>query len=217
MARMKRISKLWIVLGMVYAAFIAWHEPLRTPLSEDEVRAAFGGQYAQIRQSQDEQALAFLDFFLTDDGRPFFMVNLNALPKQTPDVEEAARQYGTFMMTQLLPRASYPVMSTDVITGLTNSLGADLTPFERLVVVRYRSRRDFLEIVASSEFRQEVRKKGASLDGWYSAPSTIGPTLSPPVLALCFLLFVGVIGTLRARPRSHANGQRNDPDASRRL
>ena len=213
---MRRISTLWIGLVSVYVALIAWHQPLRGPLSEDEVRAAFGGQYAQIRQSEDAQARAFLDFFLTDDGRPFFMVNLNALPEQTPEVEEAARQYGSFMMLRLLPRASYPVMSTDVIAGLTNSLGTDLSPFDRLVVVRYRSRRDFLEIVATSEFRQEVGNKGASLDGWYSAPSTIGPTFSLPVAALCVLLLVGVIGTLRARHGANMNSLRSGFDATRK-
>lgn len=209
MIRLMRISKLWIGLAIVYAALIAWHQPLRGPLSEAEVRAAFGGQYEQMLQNEAAQARAFLDFFLTDDGRPFFMVNLNALPEQTPDVEDAARQYGSFMMLQLLPRASYPVMSTDVIAGLTNSLGVDLTPFDRLVVVRYRSRRDFLEIVATSAFRQEVGNKGASLDGWYSAPSTIGPTLSFPVVTLCFLMLIGLMGTLRARNAAHARSQRS--------
>ncbi|MEM9230751.1 MAG: hypothetical protein AAGB10_14210 [Pseudomonadota bacterium] len=213
---MRRISTLWLGLVLVYAALIAWHQPLRGPLSEDEVRAAFGGQYAQIRQGEDEQARAFLDFFLSDDGRSFFMVNLNALPEQTPDVEEADRRYGTFMITQLVPRASYPVMSTDIITSLNNSLGVDLAPFERLVVVRYRSRRDFLEIVVSSEFRQEIGNKKASLDGWYSAPSTVGPTFSLPVMALCVLLFVGLVGTLRGRQRAHTNSHHNGFDATRR-
>ncbi|MEO1700560.1 MAG: hypothetical protein AAFR71_00790 [Pseudomonadota bacterium] len=209
---MRRISTLWLGLVLVYAALLAWHQPLRAPLSEDEVQAAFGGQYAQMRQSEDAQARAFLDFFLTDDGRPFFMVNLDALPEQTPEVEEAARQYGIYMIGQLVSRASYPVMSTDIITSLTNSLEVDLAPFERLVVVRYRSRRDFLEIVASPQFRQELRNKGVSLDGWYSAPSTIGPTLSLPVMALCLLMLIGLIGTLWACNTSHARSLRNGSD-----
>lgn len=215
MIRLTRITKLWIGLGMAYAPLIAWHQPLRGPLTEADVRAAFGGRYEQMRQSEDAQARAFLDFFLTDDGRPFFMVNMNALPEQTPDVEDAARQYGSFIMLRLLPSASYPVMSTDVITGLTNSLGVDLAPFDRLVVVRYRSRRDFLEIVATSEFRREVGSKGASLDGWYSAPSIIGPTLSLPVVTLCFLMLIGLIGTLRTQNAAHSRSRRGafDPAA----
>ncbi|MEO1292712.1 MAG: hypothetical protein AAFV62_07775 [Pseudomonadota bacterium] len=198
MTRRMRISRLWLGLGVVYAAFIAWHQPLRGPLSEDEVRATLGAQYAQIRESEDTEIRAFLDFFLTDDGRPFFMVNMNALPEQTPAVQKAARRYGSFMIPRLVLRASYPVMSTDIITSLNNSLGVDLAPVERLILVRYRSRRDFLEVVASAEFRHELRNKEASLDGWYAAPSTIGPLLSLPVIGLCVLLSIGVIGTLRA-------------------
>ncbi|MEL7115979.1 MAG: hypothetical protein AAGP08_10370 [Pseudomonadota bacterium] len=196
---MRRASVIKLALVVAYAALIAWHQPLRGPLSEDEVRAAFGAQFAQIRQSEDAEAQAFLGFFLEDDGRAFFMVNLNALPEQTPEVKTAARQYGLFMMTRLLPRASYPVMSTDVITSLTNSLAANLAPFERVVVVRYRSRRDFLEIVTSPAFRQELSNKTASLDGWSSAPSTAGPLFSLPVFVLLLMLLVPAL--YRSIPR----------------
>lgn len=213
---MRRLLTLWLGLVLVYAALIAWHQPLRGPLDEDEVRAAFGGQYAQMRQSKDAQAQAILGFFLNDDGRPFFMVNLNAVPEQTPEVKAAARDYGTFMLAQLLPRASYPVLSTDIVAGLSNSLGDDLTRIDHVVVVRYRSRRDFLEVVASSEFQQKFASKGASLEGWYAAPSTTGATLSLPVMALCVLLLLGVVGTLRARHRAHANNQGSGFDATRR-
>lgn len=213
---MRRISTLWFGLVLVYAALIAWHQPLRGPLSEDEVRAALDGQFTLIERADDAQAEAFLDFFLNDDGRPFFMVNLNAVPEQTPEVKAAAREYGTFMLPQLLSRASYPVLSTDIVLGLTNSLGDDLTRIDHVVVVRYRSRRDFLEVVSSSEFQQKFASKGASLEGWYAAPSTTGATLSLPVMALCVLLLLGVVGTLRARHRAHANNQGSGFDATRR-
>jgi hypothetical protein len=187
---MPRAFVIKLVLVAAYAALIAWHQPLRGPLSEDEVRAAFGPQYALIRQSEDAEVQAFLEFFLSDDGRPFFMVNMNALPEQTPEVKTAARHYGLYMMSRLLPRASYPVMSTDIITNLTNSLDADPAPFEQLVVVRYRSRRDFLEIVSTPAFREELSNKTASLDGWSSAPSTAGPLFSLPAIALLLMLLV---------------------------
>lgn len=201
MIRLTRISKLWIGLGMVYAALIAWHQPLRGPLTEADVRAAFGGQYEQMRRSEDAQARAFLDFFLTDDGRPFFMVNLNALPDETAESLEAAHAYGTFMAPRLLARASYPVLTTDVIVGLTNTLGPGVENADRLVVVRYRSRRDFLNIISTPEFRAAVEDKSISLDGWYSAPSSVGPTVSVPLLAMIVLIAVGGVGTALARRR----------------
>jgi hypothetical protein len=198
---MRRIRTIWIGLAVVYAALLAWHQPLRGPLSEDEVRMAFGVQYEEMRLSEDAQARAFLDFFLNDDGRPFHMVNLNALPERTAETDEAAQAYGTFMAPRLLARASYPVLTTDVIVGLTNTLGPGVENADRLVVVRYRSRRDFLNIISTPEFRAAVEDKSISLDGWYSAPASIGPTLSVPLLALSVLIAVGGVGTALARRR----------------
>ncbi len=196
---MWRVARVWIGVGLIYATILAWHQPLRGPLGEDEVRAAFGPRFDQMQASGDPQAAALLAFFLTDDGKPFFMVNLNALPDPTADTAGAARRHGTFMGARLLPRASYPVLSTNVIGALTNSLDADLGPFDRLVVVRYRSRRDFLAIIATPAFRDAVDDKALSLEGWYSAPAAIGPTVSLPLSAFALLLMIGVATTIRVQ------------------
>jgi hypothetical protein len=198
---MGRIWIIWTGLAVVYAALLAWHQPMRGPLSEDEVRTAFAAQYAQMRVSEDAQARAFLDFFLNDDGRPFYMVNFNALPERSPETDEAAQTYGAFMAPRLLARASYPVLSTNVIVGLTNTLGPGFDNAERLVVVRYRSRRDFMKIISTPEFREALQHKSASLEGWYSAPSTAAATVSVPLLALIALTVIGGLGTLVERRR----------------
>ena len=195
---MKRIVIIWIGLAFVYAGFIAWHQPLRGPLTETEVRTAFGDFFDTLDQNEVAGAEVFLDFFLSDDGAPFYMVNLDALPSRTPQVEAAEREYGSFMIPRLLSRASYPVLSTDVIMGLSNSLGGDVAPFDRVVVVRYRSRRDFMHVVATSTFRDQLQYKVASLDGWYSAPSTMSPMINPPLLLLILLLVIGVARTRKA-------------------
>ena len=212
---MRPIRTIWIGLAILYAALLAWHQPLLGPLSEDEVRAAFGAQYTQMRVSEDAQVRAFLDFFLSDDGHPFFMVNLDALPEPSEDTDQAARTYGAFMVPRLLARASYPVLSTDVMVGLVNSLGPGIDNAERLVVVRYRSRRDFLNIISTPDFREAVQHKFASLEGWYTAPSTIATPLSLPVLWLGFLLLSGILGTLWLRRPSKAQRQRGTVDMAR--
>lgn len=174
MKKLARNTSYWLGLGAICASLFAWHEPMRGPLTEAEIRAAFGPQFDLMQSEQDPQATAFLDFFLSDDGRPFHMVNLNALPEPSAEVDEAARRYGSFMGPRLLVRASYPVLTTDIIAGLNNTLGPGLENAERVVVVRYRSRRDFLNIITTPEFRDAVGQKAASLDGWYSAPASYG-------------------------------------------
>jgi hypothetical protein len=191
----KRTATILIVVIAAYAAFLAWHQPLRGPLTELEVRAAFGDRYSPMREAKDGRAATLIDFFLSDDGRPFFMINLNALPEHTAHTQKAERAYASYMAPRLLSRASYPVLSTEPIVMLNNSLGTDLEAIERLVVVRYRSRRDFLEIIATPEFREAVEHKSVSLDGWYSAPASVNPVVSLPQLVLILLITVGFVGS----------------------
>lgn len=196
-----RLVKLWISLGVVYAALLAWHQPLWGPLTEAEIRKVFGEQFEQMSSGVNPQAQAFLNFFLTDDGRPFYMINLNALPDKTARTEKAARTYGLFMAPRLLSRASYPVLSTHMITRLNNSIGSSLDSIEHFVVVRYRSRRDFLEIISTPEFRAALGHKHESLDAWYSAPAYAGPIYSIPLYGLLVLMAAGGLGTIFIWPR----------------
>jgi hypothetical protein len=192
---MTRTVSLWIILAVLYAVFLAWHQPVRGPLTKQEVRAAFGDRFTKIRAAQDHRAARLIEFFLMDDGRPFYMANLNALSEETTQTAEAARRYASYMGPRLLLRASYPVLSTDLFPTLNNSLGGEIDKVERLVVVRYRSRRDFLEIITTPEFRQAVEYKVASLDGWYSAPGSPYPVISPPQLVLTALIAIGLFGS----------------------
>lgn len=201
---MKTVTKLWVGLIAIYIAVLAWHQPLRGPLTEAEVRAFLAPQIEASQVADEAQTKAFLDFFLSDDGKPFYMVNLNVLPDDTqPEAaahtESEANSYAVFMIPRLLARASYPVLSIDPILMLNNSVGPDLAAIDRVIVVRYRSRRDFLHIIGTPEFRAASDHKQASLDGWYAAPAAIRPTLSLPRFALILLVFVGGVGTLLSR------------------
>ena len=192
---MSRKTKLWIVLAVAYLAFFVWHQPLRGPLSESEIRAAFGEYFEQMRSGENLQASRLIRFFLSDDGQPFYMINMNALPDDTLGAREAALEYGSYMLPRLLARASYPIISANVTDHLVNLLGPGLEKPEQLVVVRYRSRRDFMEIISAPEFRVALESKRASLDGWYTAPGTAGIVISMPQLVLGFLLGLGLIGS----------------------
>ncbi|MEO0999017.1 MAG: hypothetical protein AAFW69_00180 [Pseudomonadota bacterium] len=196
--------RLWLGLALLFVGVLAWHQPLRGPLTEAELRAAFGPRFAVVDAAADPRAQAMLAFFRSDDGRPFYMLNLNAEPEaDTPEgaAETAAqaRAYAGFMAPRLLVRASYPVLLTDQIAVLNSSVGAGLDQVDRLVLVRYRSRRDFLEIISTLEFQAAVEHKARSLDGWYSAPVKVAPVLSLPALALVLLVAAGLLGTVLIR------------------
>ena len=200
---MSKPLRIWLGLAILYAGILAWHQPLKGPLTEAEIRSAFGPRFDMLIESDAPQAVDLLNFFLSDDGRPFYMINLNAMPDQTPEVAQSARAYARYVLPRLLSRASYPVMSTDVIAGLNNAIGGDFGTFERLVVVRYRSRRDFLALISPEAFSDALSDKAASLDDWYAAPSAMNFRMSFPAAALVVLVLAGLLATSvsrRSRP-----------------
>ncbi|MEJ8562169.1 hypothetical protein QTO30_13665 [Yoonia sp. GPGPB17] len=101
---MKCNVTLWTGPTPFYAAFIAWHRPLRGSLSEADVRAVFGNFFDTVDRDEGAGSQAFLDFFLSDDGAPFYMVNRDAEQGRTPEMETAAREYGALMMLGLVSR-----------------------------------------------------------------------------------------------------------------
>lgn len=200
---MTRKRRLWVALGVAYLAFLMWHQPLRGPLTESEVKTAFGEYFEQMQRGENLQAAKLIQFFLSDDGEPFYMINMNALPEDTPEIRQAAFEYGAYMLPRLLARASYPILSADVTNHLVNSLGPGLEKPEKLIVVRYRSRRDFMEVISSPEFRIAIEDKRASLDGWYSAPGTAGVIVSMPLIVFVLLICFGLVAsTINRRSQS---------------
>ncbi|MEO1638535.1 MAG: hypothetical protein AAFU41_04735 [Pseudomonadota bacterium] len=191
----RKIWTVWLLLALFYGAVLAWHQPLRGPLTEAEVRTAFGENFDAIQSGVVPAGARLADFFLEDDGRPFYMINLNA-PATSDEAAAEALIYGQFMLPRLLSRASYPVASLGVITGLTNSLGAGADDFDDLIVVRYRSRRDLLEVIATPEFREAATHKAASLEGWVSAPASGSAGVSLPLYLLLVLLAIGSVWTV---------------------
>lgn len=195
----KGLLQFWLLLGVVYAGVLAWHQPLREPLTEAEIQTAFGARLAMMETGDNPQASALLRFFRSDDGKPFYMINLNATPEPTPETETAAQTYGRFMLPRLIARASYPVLNAKIAPPIENAFGSDLYNADSLVVVRYRSRRDFMEIISTDAFRVAVTHKATSLDGWYTAPSKARPVIALPQIAFMLLFVIGVVRTVRNR------------------
>ena len=199
----RKIAKLWLGIGLVYALLLFWHHPFKAPLTAADVSEILEIPADALVGEGDGQAARMLAFLLEDDGHPFFMINLN-LRSDDPAAADAARTYGTYMLPRLLARASYPVLSNGVIAELNNTLGVG--DFDELVVVRYRSRRDFLEVIGTQEFRDALQYKSASLNGWVAAPSTGFTASSIPVLAFALLCAIGAFGTVRIALRHQRLG-----------
>lgn len=199
---MRGLPFLWGGLVLVFAAFLSWHTSFKGPLTEAEIEAQLRALEALPR---DAEAVPFdiLSFLRSDDGRPFYMVNLDALT--AGEAAAASDQaYGQVVVLELLRRGSYPALMAMKSYVIHNDFGEKVASFDRLGVVRYRSRRDFLNLLSSERFAQNVEHKWAALDGWITAPSRPILDVGLTLVVTLVLVSIGSIGSLGLVLRSRA-------------
>ena len=197
----------WIlfILAGTYAAFWVWHTPLRGAIEPYEWRAMVAAQGGDATEIPAHFA-AFLD---ADDGRPFHMINIldNADTANYPDGElsnittaqGAARAYAVRVIPQLLLRGSYPMFTAARHTTFLDTIPAEHARFESFAIVRYRSRRDLLDLMISPAFQASTVHKWASLNGTIVIPARRGAFADLSLLVPLSLLVLAGLSVLRRR------------------
>jgi hypothetical protein len=202
--------KVWLSLAVVYAAFLFWYGGSGAPLSAAEVQSV-AERIGRVAADPDA-GTRLLEFARTDDGREFFMVNLNryrAEPRYADgrntggaSAEEVERSYTGKMLPRLFVRACHPWVMVLPIQALAGYEGAPV--FDRVTLVRYRSRRDFLDIVLTDAWAEDAEHKWAALELAHSFPAQPAITLLGPRAAVLGAMFaIGV--ALRAAGRRRQN------------
>lgn len=201
---MKKTTLLLTSLLIAFLAFYAWHTPLRAPLTDAEIDAFMTSQAATAGTNWTDEA-AFEAFLQNDDGRPFVMINLleyreaaeypeGTAPQADLTGSQANTYYGQAVLPQLLLRGSYPVARATRHTTIINSVGETAGQFESFTMVRYRSRRDLIDMLSSDAFQQANIHKWASLENTLVAPSENGASLKFIGFIPLFLFFgIGVV------------------------
>lgn len=188
----------WLVLAVIYAAFFAWYTSFRGPLSDAEIED-YLMRFAAGNPSPSAQQLANLRRFMEEDtGDDFVMVNLIDIyetPQQIPGVEpgetseEVLAKYMAYMFPALLSRASHPVFggsAANVAMDLMNAPGMERWTSAGLM--RYRSRRDLLEIAANPAFADAHLFKIAAMRKTIAVPIDPWFQLGDPRLVLFLVL-----------------------------
>ncbi len=210
---MSRIQLIWLSVGVIYAAFFGWYTSSQGPLSGEEIE-----RYMDFFESSDRdpQALANVRRFLEGDtGDDFAMLNVLDFydrPLQLPGVAptdssyDVMDKYAQHMMPALLARASHPVfLGTAVSEALELHNTPGMARWDQGAIVRYRSRRDLMEIVIDPAFSQPHDFKLASLQKTMAYPLDPWFQLGDPRLVLALLLIVLALGlTLKEVLRRHA-------------
>ncbi len=203
---------LWGASIMGYALFVAWYSNLSGPLGTDEV-----AHYLSIAEQQgvEPERMARLRRFMeTDTGSQFLMINAldladNPVIPEGAEAGESAEQlmdrYMAHMYPALLKRACHPVFVGQAVADALELEGiAEAAHWDLGVLVRYRSRRDLLEIAFDPNFQGPHKYKLAALDKTFAFPvEPVLYTADPRFLLLVVLVILMVADLVNgARVRS---------------
>ena len=199
---MTRTRWIWLILVGLYAAFFGWYTSFGGPLSDEEIDNYIARLESSEPAPPPERIARLRRFMEEDTGDDFVMVNVIDIyetPLQIDGVEpgetseEVLAKYMDYMLPELLSRASHPVLygeAANTAMDLMNAEGMDR--WTRGAGMRYRSRRDLLEIAGNSEFADSHEFKVAAMRKTIAFPIDPWFQLGDPRIVLALLL--GLIG-----------------------
>ncbi|MEP2988557.1 MAG: hypothetical protein ABJN65_04895 [Parasphingorhabdus sp.] len=152
--------------GIACAALMFWYEWGAAPLSSGEVDKYMSSIGAQTQKPGARHNLPALRAFLEeDDGKPVYTVNMYKFnvvadyPESSDydgSGEEAYERFSNVMVRLMIERGSHPVFGS-------SWADANNSRWDRIVIVRYRSRRDLVDLFATDDFAEASTHKWASL------------------------------------------------------
>jgi len=151
---------------VVFASFYLWQHPglIRGRLAAAEIdrAVAYIDRSLYLPQEEKAQVLGRLRTWAeADDGRPVYMLNLMryneavvrgaGMPDFKGTPREANAYYENSVMPMLLRSGNYPIFGSETqgATLLQDKIAGDLS---RILVVRYSSRRDFLNLLTDPAY-----------------------------------------------------------------
>lgn len=199
---------IWISAVLVYALFSLWYNNWRPPLDAGEIDHYLSRFDAAGVEAPDPQRRATLRRFLeSDDGREFFMVNLIRLHPGDVTVPGAAspapaasvlERYTGYFMPALFRRAGHPAFFGQAAGSYLESWAVEPDPgWSFTGVIRYRSRRDLIELATNPAFDPAHGFKIAAIASTFAFPAAPGMVfLGPRVWVALLLALFAALGHL---------------------
>ena len=204
--------KIWLLPALLFALFLFWYTPSGGPLSEVEVDNFI---VKMEENGSSPEAIAMIRQFGEEDtGKHFIMIN-NIDYNETPgnvagaapgeNAQQLMDRYIGHMIPAMLSRGSHPVMMGPAAYRSIDVIGVDgVEIWDMGGLVRYRSRRDFLEIVTDPVFSGKHHFKAAALEKTIAFPVEPDFNLGDPRL-LIGLLLLAVTALADARRSSQGD------------
>jgi hypothetical protein len=175
---MRRTWLLWALLAALYLGFRLWYDGGGGPLTPEEV-----ARYVAIleeRGNEPARLSAVREFLEADTGSDFVMANFIQLREGDASRGELDR-YMDHMYGALARRACHPVLYGPVVGRPLDLWGLENAERWSLVgLVRYRSRRDMIEIATDPAFADAHPHKVAALERTIAIPSEPAIQLGSP-------------------------------------
>ena len=200
---MTRTQWIWLVLIGLYGAFFSWYTSFEGPLTTEEITHYIGRLESSEPPASPERVARLRKFMEEDTGDDFVMVNVIDIydtPLQIEGVapgessDDVLAKYMDYMLPELISRACHPVLYGQAANTAMDIMNADgMEQWTRGAGMRYRSRRDLLEIAGNSDFADSHEFKIAAMRKTIAFPIDPWFQLGDPRLVLALLL--GLIGS----------------------
>ena len=196
--------KVWISLLVIYSSFFIWYTDLGGKLTDDEIEYyanKFESNALKDGRVIEPRTKELLQKFMEEDsGKQFIMVNVidmsenPTFPDGTVSDESSdvlMNEYMEHMYVELFKRASHPAYFGNAVNGSMDIVGIENAEvWERAILVRYKSRRSFLEIVTHPDMNSKHKYKIAALEKTIAFPVENQFYLGDPRLLLGFILLI---------------------------
>jgi hypothetical protein len=189
---MRRSLVLWSILAALYLGFRLWYDGGGGPLTPEEVAryvAIFEGRGVEPARVEKMR-----EFLASDTGSDFVMANFIEL-QDDPKAQQDMDRYMAHMYPAMFRRASHPVFAGPVVARALDLWGIENGERWSMVgLVRYRSRRDVMEISTNPAFADAHPFKTAAMAKTIAIP--VEPFLqlgSPRWLVAGALLTLGAL------------------------
>ena len=181
-------SSAYLVLFII---FLSWYEGWGIdPYTPKEIN----NLAKKIEKEGSKEQLKNLRLLLeNDDGKEFFMLNLNRYEYAENEIEKGTpksyQEYGMPVLRMMLSRASHPIFSAEIPNYLIDGDAAN-SDWDEVIIVRYRSRKDFFSMVTSDEYLQVFNNRAGGMEYAEVSATTAGINFTSPR----FIFFMIIIG-----------------------
>ena len=204
--------KTWLILGAVYIGFFFWYTDMGGKLSQEEIQIFIKKHEQNIindgvsPDSEEFQLrIDFLKRFMEEDnGKQFIMVNNIEMNKNPEDVagansgesaDQLMSRYMEHMWPNLLKRASHPIFVGYAIWESMDLVGIEgAETWDQAALMRYKSRRAFMEIATHPDMKGRHAFKIAALQKTIAFPvEPIGYYSDLRVILGMLILIIGLL------------------------